>query len=151
MKLFRKKGLSLLLALLLLLCLLPVSAHAASGTTGDLSWSLSGGTLSVTGKGDMPDYSDGAMAPWFGSGAAITRISVGEGVSSIGELAFYGCGRVTAVTLPSSVTTIGARAFKDCTALTGVRPLRAAKSSPACACPRGSRPSAATPFTAAPP
>ena len=121
MKLFRKKGLSLLLALLLLLCLLPVSAHAASGTTGELSWSLSGGTLSITGKGDMPDYSDGAMAPWFGSGTAITRISVGEGVSSIGELAFYGCGRVTAVTLPSSVTTIGARAFKDCTALTGVR------------------------------
>ena len=111
----------LLLAGLLVLCLLPVSAHAASGTTGDLSWSLSGGTLSITGKGDMPDYSDGAMAPWFGSGAAITRISVGEGVSSIGELAFYGCGRVTAVTLPSSVTTIGARAFKDCTALTGVR------------------------------
>lgn len=120
-KLHTSRGLSLLLALLLLLCLLPVSAHAASGTTGDLSWSLSGGTLSVTGKGDMPDYSDGTMAPWFGSGAAITRISVGEGVSSIGELAFYGCGRVTAVTLPSSVTTIGARAFKDCTALTGVR------------------------------
>ena len=120
-KLHTSRGLSLLLALLLLLCLLPVSAHAASGTTGDLSWSLSGGTLSITGKGDMPDYSDGTMAPWFGSGAAITRISVGEGVSSIGELAFYGCGRVTAVTLPSSVTTIGARAFKDCTALTGVR------------------------------
>lgn len=110
-----------LLAGLLVLCLLPVRVWAASGTTGDLSWSLSGGTLSITGKGDMPDYSDGAMAPWFGSGAAITRISVGEGVSSIGELAFYGCGRVTAVTLPSSVTSIGARAFKDCTALTGVR------------------------------
>ena len=121
MKLFRKKGLSLLLAGLLVLCLLPVRVWAASGTTGDLSWSLSGGTLSITGKGDMPDYSDGAMAPWFGSGAAITRISVGEGVSSIGELAFYGCGRVTAVTLPSSVTSIGTRAFKDCTALTGVR------------------------------
>lgn len=120
-KLHTSRGASLLLAGLLVLCLLPVSAHAASGTTGELSWSLSGGTLSITGKGDMPDYSDGAMAPWFGSGAAITRISVGEGVSSIGELAFYGCGRVTAVTLPSSVTTIGARAFKDCTALTGVR------------------------------
>lgn len=121
MKLFRKKGLSLLLAGLLVLCLLPVSAHAAGGTTGDLKWSLSGGTLSVTGKGDMPDYTDAVMPPWYDSTSAITRISVGEGVSSIGELAFYGCGRVTAVTLPSSVTTIGARAFKDCTALTGVR------------------------------
>ena len=102
-KLHTSRGLSLLLAGLLVLCLLPVRARAASGTTGDLSWSLSGGTLSITGKGDMPDYSDGAMAPWFGSGAAITRISVGEGVSSIGELAFYGCGRVTAVTLPAAL------------------------------------------------
>lgn len=121
MKLFRKKGLSLLLAGLLVLCLLPVSAHAAGGTTGDLKWSLSGGTLSITGKGDMPDYTDAVMPPWYDSTSAITRISVGEGITSIGDLAFYGCGRVTAVTLPSSVTTIGARAFKDCTALTGVR------------------------------
>lgn len=121
MKLFRKKGLSLLLVGLLVLCLLPVSAHAAGGTTGDLKWSLSGGTLSITGKGDMPDYTDAVMPPWYDSTSAITRISVGEGITSIGDLAFYGCGRVTAVTLPSSVTTIGARAFKDCTALTGVR------------------------------
>lgn len=121
MKLFRKKGLSLLLAGLLVLCLLPVSAHAASGTTGDLSWSLSGGTLSITGKGDMPDYTDAVMPPWYDSASAITRISVGEGTTSIGDLAFYGCGRVTAVTLPATVTSIGDRAFKECTALTGVR------------------------------
>lgn len=121
MKLFRKKGLSLLLAGLLVLCLLPVRARAASGTTGDLSWSLSGGTLSITGKGDMPDYTDAVMPPWYDSASAITRISVGEGTTSIGDLAFYGCGRVTAVTLPATVTSIGDRAFKECTALTGVR------------------------------
>lgn len=121
MKLFRKKGLSLLLAGLLVLCLLPVSAHAAGGTTGDLKWSLSGGTLSITGKGDMPDYTDAVMPPWYDSASAITRISVGEGTTSIGDLAFYGCGRVTAVTLPATVTSIGDRAFKECTALTGVR------------------------------
>lgn len=121
MKLFRKKGLSLLLAGLLVLCLLPVSAHAAGGTTGDLKWSLSGGTLSITGKGDMPDYTDAVMPPWYDSASAITRISVGEGTTSIGDLSFYGCGRVTAVTLPATVTSIGDRAFKECTALTGVR------------------------------
>lgn len=114
-------GALFLLALLLLLCLLPTPAYAAGGTTGDLKWSLSGGTLSITGKGDMPDYTDAVMSPWYDSASAITRISVGEGITSIGDLAFYGCGRVTAVTLPATVTTIGARAFKDCTALTGVR------------------------------
>lgn len=105
----------------LLLCLLPTPAYAVDGTTGDLKWSLSGGTLSITGKGDMPDYTDAVMPPWYDSTSAITRISVGEGITSIGDLAFYGCGRVTAVTLPATVTSIGDRAFKDCTALTGLR------------------------------
>ncbi len=105
----------------LLLCLLPAPAYAVGGTTGDLKWSLSGGTLSITGKGDMPDYTDAVMPPWYDSTSAITRISVGEGITSIGDLAFYGCGRVTAVTLPATVTSIGDRAFKDCTALTGLR------------------------------
>jgi len=109
------------LALLLLLCLLPTPAYAVGGTTGDLKWSLSGGTLSITGKGDMPDYTDAVMPPWYDSASAITRISVGEGITSIGDLAFYGCGRVTAVTLPATVTSIGDRAFKNCTALTGLR------------------------------
>lgn len=105
----------------LLLCLLPTPAYAVGGTTGDLKWSLSGGTLSITGKGDMPDYTDAVMPPWYDSASAITRISVGEGTTSIGDLSFYGCGRVTAVTLPATVTSIGDRAFKECTALTGVR------------------------------
>ena len=120
-KLHTSRGLSLLLAGLLVLCLLPVRAWAAGGTTGDLKWSLSGGTLSITGKGDMPDYTDAVMPPWYDSTSAITRISVGEGITSIGDLAFYGCGRVTAVTLPATVTSIGDRAFKDCMALTGLR------------------------------
>ena len=105
----------------LLLCLLPTPAYAVGGTTGELKWSLSGGTLSIAGKGDMPDYTDAVMPPWYDSTSAITRISVGEGITSIGDLAFYGCGRVTAVALPATVTSIGARAFKDCTALTGLR------------------------------
>lgn len=122
MKLFRKKGISALLAVLLLCALLPITAHAdETGVSGDVSWSFSGSTLAITGKGAMPDYTDAVMPPWYDSTSAITRISVGEGITSIGDLAFYGCGRVTAVTLPATVTSIGDRAFKECTALTGVR------------------------------
>lgn len=96
-------------------------AFALSGKTGDLSWSLSGGTLTVTGKGDMPDYTDAVMPPWYDSVSAVTRISVGEGVTSVGDLAFYGCGRATSVTLPTTVTAIGDRAFKNCASLTALR------------------------------
>ena len=60
----RKKRIGLLLAVILCLSLLPVSALAAGGSTGAVQWSLSGSTLTVKGRGDMPDYSDDAPAPW---------------------------------------------------------------------------------------
>lgn len=111
---------ALALCLLLVTAMLPGRAYAQSGTTGGLSWSLSGGTLRITGSGAMPNFTDANMAPWYGSAQAINRIVVGEGVTSIGALAFYGCSTAVRATLPSTVTAIEDRAFKDCTALTYV-------------------------------
>ena len=111
---------ALALCLLLAFSVLPGRAYALSGTTGELKWSLSGGTLRVSGSGAMPNYSDGNMAPWYGSAQAINRIIVEDGVTSVGSLAFYGCSTAVQVSLPSSVETVGDRAFKNCTALTYV-------------------------------
>ena len=44
----------------------------------------------------------------------------GEAVQKIGELAFDGCGSLTAVTIPNSVTAIETQAFSYCDALTSV-------------------------------
>ena len=41
-------------------------------------------------------------------------------LESIGMLAFYGCGSLTSITIPSRVTSIGQRAFGDCTGLTEI-------------------------------
>ncbi len=41
-------------------------------------------------------------------------------VTSIGELAFWGCSRLTSVTIGNSVTSIGGNAFRDCSRLTSV-------------------------------
>ncbi|MCP8351741.1 leucine-rich repeat domain-containing protein [Candidatus Synchoanobacter obligatus] len=43
-----------------------------------------------------------------------------EGVTSIGEGAFWGCTGITELTIPNSVMSIGKQAFKGCTGLTSV-------------------------------
>ena len=45
---------------------------------------------------------------------------IAEGVTSIGEQAFYECTSLKSVTIPDSVTNIGADAFSHCTSLTSV-------------------------------
>ena len=45
---------------------------------------------------------------------------MGSGVTSIGEMAFYDCYRLSSITIPNSVTSIGSSAFKACYGLTSV-------------------------------
>ena len=52
---------------------------------------------------------------------AAVSVVVPEGVTAIGEKAFFLCGRLTSVSLPSSVTEIRDSAFRYCTALKDVR------------------------------
>lgn len=106
-----------LLCLLLCVAVLPVTAHALEGTTGDLTWRFSGGTLTISGQGAMPDYSDDIMPPWYDVSENIAKIRVGEGVTELGSLAFYGCANARGVALPSTLTRIGDRAFKGCSTL----------------------------------
>ena len=47
----------------------------------------------------------------------MTDLIIPEGVTKIGDYAFYGCSGITSVTVPNSVTTIGNYAFSHCTNL----------------------------------
>ena len=47
-------------------------------------------------------------------------LTIPEGVTSIGDAAFYGCTGLTSVTIPEGVTSIGDTAFCGCTGLTSV-------------------------------
>ena len=50
----------------------------------------------------------------------ITDLVIPEGVTTIGDYAFYNCSGLTSVTIPGSVTTIGDFAFYNCSGLTSV-------------------------------
>ena len=115
-----RRALACVLAVLLLSAMcasalsLPVSA-VESGTCGqDLSWSFFAGTLTITGKGAMTDYTELEMAPWYEFREEITRVIFPKDMTSVGNLAFYGCKNLLTVILPNSVTRIGNYAFTGC-------------------------------------
>ena len=44
----------------------------------------------------------------------LTNITIPNGVTSIGNTAFYKCDSITSITIPSSVTSIGLHSFEEC-------------------------------------
>ena len=100
----------------------------ASGTCGDnLSWTLTENgeatvtwadgstghtalTLTITGSGNMADYTDDTQ-PWSSDRQSITRVTLPDGLTSIGNYAFSSCYNVKSISIPALVTRIGQNAF----------------------------------------
>lgn len=123
MKQHLKKSISLLLALLLCVGLFafPVSAEETSGTCGDnLTWTLQNGVLTVSGKGEMADFTTNSPAPWMEHSALIQSVKVETGVTSIGKQAFYGLPSLATVTLSDTVKLLGELSFAQCAKLTQI-------------------------------
>lgn len=95
------------------------AAEAASGTFGtNLTWSLDDdGTLTVAGTGEMQSTA-WRNYPWYSYIDSINKVVIGEGVTSIGEDAFWNYDSITEVELSSTLTTIGGFAFSGCDSLT---------------------------------
>ncbi len=127
MKKLLKKSLAVIMVAAMLLCVVPFTASAASssGTCGDnLTWSYDGaGMLTISGTGDMYNWTSHSDVPWyFGNvGFSITSVKINNGVTSIGDRAFYDCTALTSVTLPNSLKSIGSYAFRYCQNLETVK------------------------------
>lgn len=85
-------------------------------------------TLYISGTGDMEDYNPRSMGnptqpPWFSDGNIcrnLKMVVIENGVTNIGDYAFYCCHSLTSVTIPDSVEKIGAGVFYGCERLTSV-------------------------------
>jgi len=88
----------------------------ASGKCGDNSkWSLSNtGTLTISGKGSIYNYSSPSKVPWNKYNEKITKIEIKKNITRIGNYSFWGLSEVDKITIPSTVTAIGAHAFEAC-------------------------------------
>ena len=102
-----------LLFIAALFLLLPLQAEAAESCGPDLSWSISDGTLVITGSGDMTDYSTYTKVPWYSQRRSIRQVQLPEGMTSVSRYAFYGCTALTELTVPDTVLDIGAAASED--------------------------------------
>ena len=105
------------LTFLLLVVFASASEIVYDGSYGDVTWKLysATGELVISGTGEIEDLTYILNGP-----CDIKSITICEGVTSIGNGAFYGFSDLTSVTLPISITSIGFFAFCECTALTSI-------------------------------
>ncbi len=101
------------------------------GSCGEkLTWTYyqSTKTLTISGTGDMSDYDEsvvngGYVAPWRRqiNTQNIQNVVISDGVTSIGDFAFYLCDKINNITISDSVTSIGDNAFLWCDSLPEVK------------------------------
>ena len=91
------------------------------GNSANVTASLSGNTLTISGIGQMVYFSS-SSAPWRSAGRHndITTVVIQSGVTNIGNNAFNGCEMLSTATIGASVQTIGSSAFNQCRALTSI-------------------------------
>lgn len=139
----KKRLLSMILALSMMLTILPVNAITAlaandgmsgnCGKTGDnVTYVLTQNnddttnptyTLTIQGNGEMADFNESDMegrAPWIAQKEKITAVTIENGVTYVGAYAFDHCKKLTQITIHAQLNSIGKGAFRDCEGLTSI-------------------------------
>ena len=90
----------------------------AAGKCGDnMSWRIMDDyTLFIDGTGEMYSFAK-ESAPWYSYAENLTDAFVSDGITSIGDYAFYNCKNIRSVELSSVLLKIGAYAFYGCESL----------------------------------
>ena len=87
----------------------------------NLTWKLyEDGTLTISGTWKMKNYNDTDKLSPVCRNSSVKKVVIEDGVTSIGDYAFYNCTSLTSITIPDSVTSIGYCAFNTCSKLTSI-------------------------------
>lgn len=112
---------ALVLALLMVLTSLPFAFAEGEPSVAcgeHAEWALSAeGVFTVSGTGDMTNYAKDENVPWAKMREQIKSVAVAEGITSIGDRAFYGCLNMESISLPASLKKIGEMSFNGCSSL----------------------------------
>lgn len=75
--------------------------------------------LVISGEGNMIDFPNGVTEdiPWRHWRSNIHTITIGTGITTIGDFAFTYCANLTSIEIPQTVTSIGRRVFISCESL----------------------------------
>ena len=107
------------------------AVSAVSGKCGaNATWKITGTgndlTLTISGSGAMDDFDPPNsrisfyISPWDEYSKEIKTVIVEEGITTIGNNAFYIYENISKVVFPDSVTSIGPETFYYCTGLTSI-------------------------------
>ena len=105
---------------------LEISASAETTTEpqvwieDNLTWKLyADGTLTISGTGAMKAY-DIDDSPATQKKDSVKAIVIEDGITSIGDYAFWNCTGLTSISIPNNVTSIGSSAFESCSQLASI-------------------------------
>ena len=93
---------------------------SANGDWSVIAMLTKDGTLTISGTGNMKNYTSSAMVPYYNNKENIKSAIIEEGVTSIGDYAFFTYRNLTSVTIPSSVRSIEKVPFFECGSLTSI-------------------------------
>ena len=107
---------AVLLAFVFLASAVPVASAAdVSGDCGEgVSWAFENGILTISGEGTMKNYGEFSPAPWMDHKEKINAVNVENGVTNVGDFAFFDLQNLTSVNIAGTVKTIGMYAFYGC-------------------------------------
>ena len=126
----KKKIISLVTALALIVSMLfglstvvKADDSGSCGTRATYTFDEATGVLTVSGSGNMRNYSNAGTLlrpPWYDYKADITKVVIENDIEKVGNFAFWQCVGLTEVVISDSVTEVGMYAFDECSKLSKV-------------------------------